>query len=218
MRKAFVPLLAAAGLIFITAPTIIARVRFESTMGLVQKIFYFHMPPAMLMLLSAIFCGLVSGAYLVKRRPVLDWIAYAAAELTVLYGSIALVTGPLWARKAWGVWWQWDARLTMSLLMWMIFVAYLLLRRYGGNGSEILTAGLALFGMATSPFVYLSVNLWRTVHPLTTVVPNLPVDFAFALWYSFAGFLLLYLALMTLRVTLEQQRAALDQLYLESEE
>jgi heme exporter protein C len=218
MRKAFVPLLAAAGLIFITAPTIIARVRFESTMGLVQKIFYFHMPPAMLMLLSAIFCGLVSGAYLVKRRPVLDWIAYAAAELTVLYGSIALVTGPLWARKAWGVWWQWDARLTMSLLMWMIFVAYLLLRRYGGNGSEILTAGLALFGMATSPFVYLSVNLWRTVHPLTTVVPNLPVDFAFALWYSFAGFLLMYLALMTLRVTLEQQRAALDQLYIESEE
>ena len=218
MRKAFVPLLALAGAIFLTAPIIIARAPFESTMGLVQKIFYFHMPPAMLMLLSAIFCGLASGAYLVKRRPVLDWIAYAAAELTVLYGSIALVTGPLWARKAWGVWWQWDARLTMSLLMWMIFVAYLLLRRYGGNGSETLTAGLALFGMATSPFVYLSVNLWRTVHPLTSVVPTLPVDFAFPLWYAFTGFLLMYLALMTLRVTLEQQRAALDQLYLESEE
>jgi heme exporter protein C len=218
MRKAFVPLLAAAGLIFLTAPIIIARAPFESTMGLVQKIFYFHMPPAMLMLLSAIFCGLVSGAYLVKRRRVLDWTAYAAAELTVLYGSIALVTGPLWARKAWGVWWQWDARLTMSLLMWMIFVAYLLLRRYGGNGSEMLAAGLALFGMATSPFVYLSVNLWRTVHPLTSVVPTLPVDFAFPLWYAFTGFLLMYLALMTLRVTLEQQRAALDQLYLESEE
>src|SRR6266480_3324393 len=166
MRKAFVPLLALAGAIFLTAPVIIARAPFESTMGLVQKIFYFHMPPAMLMLLSAIFCGLVSGAYLATRRPVLDWTAYAAAELTVLYGSIALVTGPLWARKAWGVWWQWDARLTMSLLMWMIFVAYLLLRRYGGNGSETLTAGLALFGMATSPFVYLSVKLWRTVHPL----------------------------------------------------
>ena len=218
MRKAFVPLLAAAGLIFLTAPIIIARAPFESTMGLVQKIFYFHMPPAMLMLLSAIFCGVVSGAYLVQRRPVLDWTAYAAAELTVLYGSIALVTGPLWARKAWGVWWQWDARLTMSLLMWMIFVAYLLLRRYGGNGSEMLAAGLALFGMATSPFVYLSVNLWRTVHPLTSVVPTLPVDFAFPLWYAFTGFLLMYLALLTLRVTLEQQRAALDQLYLESEE
>ena len=218
MRKAFIPLLSIAGLIFLTAPVVVARAPFESTMGLVQKIFYFHMPPAMLMLLSAIFCGLVSAAYLVKKRPVFDWIAYAAAELTVLYGAIAMVTGPLWARKAWGVWWQWDARLTMSLLMWMIFVAYLLLRRYGGHGSETLAAGLALFGMATSPFVYISVNVWRTVHPLTSVVPTLPVDFAFPLWYAFTGFLLLYIALMTLRVRLEEQRATLDQLYLESEE
>ena len=107
-------------------------------------------------------------------------MAFAAAELTVLYGAMAMVTGPLWARKAWGVWWVWDARLTMSLLMWMVFVSYLLLRRYGGPGSETLAAGLALFGMATAPFVYLSVNIWRTIHPLTSVVPTLPVDFAFA--------------------------------------
>jgi heme exporter protein C len=218
MRKAFVPLLAVAGLIFITAPTYIARAPFESTMGLVQKIFYFHMPPAMLMLLSAIFCGLMSAVYLVKRDAKFDWIAHAAAELTVLFGAIAMVTGPLWARKAWGVWWVWDPRLTMSLLMWMIFVAYLLLRRYGGHGSETLAAGLAVFGMATAPFVYISVNIWRTVHPLTTVVPTLPVDFALPLWYAFAGFLLLYIALMILRVRLEEQRAAVDLLYLESEE
>jgi heme exporter protein C len=218
MRKAFIPLFAVAGFIFITAPTVIVRAPFQSTMGLVQKIFYFHMPPAMLMLLSAVFCGLMSGAYLFKRRATFDWIAYGAAELTVLYGLIAMVTGPLWARKAWGVWWQWDARLTTTLLMWMIFVAYLLLRRYGGYGSETLSAGLALFGMATAPFVYLSVNIWRTIHPLTSVVPTLPVDFAVPLWYAFAGFLLLYIALLTMRVRLEEQRAMLDQLYLESEE
>jgi len=218
MRKVFVPLLAVAGFIFMTAPVLIMRARYESTMGLVQKIFYFHMPPAMLMLLSAIFCGAISALYLVKRRPMFDWIAYAAAELTVVYGAIAMVTGPLWARKAWGVWWVWDARLTMSLLLWMVFVSYLLLRRYGGPGSETLAAGLAVFGMATSPFVYLSVNIWRTIHPLTSVVPTLPVDFAFALWYAFLGFLLLYIALMTLRVRIEEQRAMLDQLYLESEE
>lgn len=218
MRKAFPLIFGLAGLIFLTAPVIIARAPFESTMGLVQKIFYFHMPPAMLMLLSAIFCGLVSGVYLAKRRALFDWIAHAAAELTVLYGAIAMVTGPLWARKAWGVWWQWDARLTMSLLMWMIFVAYLLLRRYGGHGSETLAAGLALFGMATAPFVYISVNIWRTIHPLTSVVPTLPVDFAFPLWYAFSGFLLMYIALMILRVRVEEQRAALDLLYLESEE
>jgi len=170
------------------------------------------------MLLSAIFCGGVSAIFLIKRRPVYDWMAYAAAELTVLYGAIAMVTGPLWARKAWGVWWVWDPRLTMSLLLWMIFVSYLLLRRYGGAGSEMLAAGLAVFGMATSPFVYLSVNIWRTIHPLTTVVPTLPVDFALPLWYAFAGFLLLYIALMMLRMTIERQRTMLDYLYLESEE
>ena len=218
MRKAVVPLFAIAGFIFMTAPIVIVRVPYESTMGLVQKVFYFHMPPAMLMLVSAIFCGVVSAVFLVKKRPVYDWMGYAAAELTVLYGAMAMVTGPLWARKAWGVWWVWDPRLTLSLLMWMVFVSYLLLRRYGGAGSEILAAGLALFGMATSPFVYLSVNIWRTIHPLTSVVPTLPVDFAFPLWYSFTGFLFLYVALMMLRMSVEQQRATLDRLYLESEE
>jgi heme exporter protein C len=218
MRKAVVPVLALAGLIFMTAPIPIANARYESTMGLVQKIFYFHMPPAMLMLWSAVFCGIVSAVFLIRKRPFYDWMAYAAAELTVLYGAMAMVTGPLWARKAWGVWWVWDARLTMSLLMWMVFVSYLLLRRYGGPGSEVLAAGLALFGMATAPFVYLSVNIWRTIHPLTSVVPTLPVDFAFALWYAFAGFLLLYVGLMMLRMSIEQQRATLDRLYLESEE
>ena len=218
MRKIVVPLFAAAGLIFMTAPILIARAPFAAGMGLDQKIFYFHMPPAMLMLLSAIFCGTVSAVFLIKRRPIYDWMGFAAAELTVLYGAIAMVTGPLWARKAWGVWWVWDPRLTMSFLLWMIFVSYLLLRRYGGPGSEMLAAGLAVFGMATSPFVYLSVNIWRTIHPLTTVVPTLPVDFAFPLWYAFTGFLLLYMALMTLRIDIERQRTMLDQLYLESEE
>jgi heme exporter protein C len=218
MRRYFTPLIVVIGFLFVLAPIIIVRAPFESTMGLVQKIFYFHFPPAVLMLLSAIFCGLVSAAYLIKRRPVLDRMAYAAAELTVLYGAIALVTGPLWARKAWGVWWQWDARLTMSLLMWMIFVSYLLLRKYGGAGSETLSSGLAVFGMANAPFVYISVNVWRTVHPQTTVVPTLPTDFAIPLWVSFGGFLLLYIALMTVRMRLEEQRAALDQLFLESDE
>jgi len=218
MRKLFTPLIAIAAVIFLTAPIIIARAPFESTMGLVQKVFYFHFPPALLMLASAIFCGAVSAAFLVTKRSVFDRLSVAAAELTVLYGAIAMVTGPLWARKAWGVWWVWDPRLTMSLLMWMIFVAYLLLRRYGGPGSEKLSAGLAVFGMANAPFVYISVNVWRTLHPKTTVVPTLPVDFAMPLWWSFTGFFLLYVALLSARVRLEEQRALVDQLYLEIDE
>ena len=86
---------------------------------------------------------------------------------------MGLMTGPLWGRKAWGVWWQWDARLTSALVMWLVFVAYLLLRKYGGPGSEKLSAVLALFGMANVPFVYWSVNVWRTVHPKTSVVMTL---------------------------------------------
>ena len=218
MRKLFTPLIALTGLVFVTAPIIIGRAPFESTMGLVQKIFYYHMPTAMLMLLSAIFCGIVSAAFLATKRRSFDHLAVAAAELTVLYGAIALVTGPLWARKAWGVWWVWDPRLTMSLLMWMIFVSYLLLRKYGGPGSEKLAAGLAVFGMANAPFVYISVNVWRTMHPKTSVVPTLPVDFALPLWWAFAGFLLLYVVLLTARARLEEQRALLDHLYLEFDE
>ena len=218
MRKLFTPFLALAAVIFLTAPVVIARAPFESTMGLVQKIFYYHMPTAMLMLLSAIFCGLVSAAFLATKRQVFDNFAVAAPQLTDLYGAIAMVTGPLWARKAWGVWWVWDARLTMSLLMWMIFVSYLLLRRYGGPGSEKLSAGLAVFGMANAPFVYISVNVWRTLHPKTSVVPTLPVDFAMPLWWAFAGFLLLYIVLLTARARLEAQRALVDHLYLEFDE
>src|SRR5262249_55558273 len=172
---------------------------------------------AMLMLLSAIFCGLVSCAFLIRKRPVWNYLSVASAELTVVCGAIALVTGPLWARKAWGVWWQWDARLTMSLLMWMIFVSYLLLRKYGGPGSETLSAGLAVFGMANAPFVYISVNVWRTIHPKTSVVPTLPVDFATPLWVAFGGFLLLYVTLLVARVRLAEQQEAVDELYLNSE-
>jgi heme exporter protein C len=217
MRKAFVPLVIVLMALYVSALLLIARAPFESTMGLVQKIFYFHFPAAVLMLLSAIFCGLVSAAFLIKRRPSFDRIALAAAELTVLYGAIALVTGPLWARKAWGVWWVWDPRLTMSFLMWMIFVSYLILRKYGGLGSETLSAGLAVFGMANAPFVYISVNVWRTMHPKTSVVPTLPVDFAIPLWVSFAGFLLLYIVLLTARVVVAEQQAMLDQLYVDSD-
>jgi len=131
---------------------------------------------------------------------------------------MTLVTGPLWARKSWGVWWQWDVRLTASLMGWMVAVAYLLVRKYGGPGSDKLGAGLALFGMANVPFVYVSVNYWRTIHPATSVVPTLPASMGLPLWFSLASFLLLFVLLLRLRVYLEEQRARVDQLYLALDE
>ena len=135
-----------------------------------------------------------------------------------VFGLIVLVTGPLWARKAWGVWWQWDARLTSALLLWMIFVAYLLVRKYGGPGSDKLAAAMALFGMANVPFVYVSVNIWRTIHPKTTVVPSLAPGMRGPFWFSVAAFLLLYAVMLASRVRLERQRAAVEELYLEADE
>ena len=167
------------------------------------------------MFVAAIVCGIASAVFLFKGRVIADRIAVASAELAVVFGLIGLVSGPLWARKAWGVWWQWDARLTMALVLWMIFVAYLLLREYGGPGSEKLAAGVALFGMANVPFVYWSVNVWRTVHPTTNVVPTLVPGMRGALWWSLVGFLLLYALAMMARVRLEEQRAALERIYRE---
>ena len=149
---------------------------------------------------------MASAIFLFGKRQNADGWALAAAELTVVFGVITLVTGPLWARKAWGVWWVWDARLTSSLVLWMIFVAYLLLRRYGGPGSEKLGAGVALFGMANVPFVYVSVNCWRTIHPQTSVVPTLPVQMGGPLWFCVFAFLLLFLVLLSMRARLERQR------------
>ena len=165
MPKWFVPVAVVCGLMFAAAPLLIANAPYESTMGLVQKIFYVHLPSALIFLISAIVCGVASVRFLFGGNPRHDRLAWAAAELVVLFGIITLVTGPLWARKAWGVWWQWDVRLTASLMGWMVGVAYLLLRKYGGPGSDKLAAGLALFGMANVPFIYISVNYWRTIHP-----------------------------------------------------
>ena len=214
MSRAFVPLVLIAMVLFASAPLVVANAPFEQTMGLVQKIFYYHVPSAMLMFVSALVCGIASAVYLFRRSAAADRVAVAAGELVVLFGLIVLVTGPLWARKAWGVWWEWDARLTSSLLLWMMFVAYLLVRRFGGPGSEKLAGAMALFGMANVPFVYVSVNYWRTLHPKTSVVMTLVPGMRGAFWFCVAAFAILYVLLLTLRKRLEDRRATVEQLYL----
>jgi heme exporter protein C len=218
MRKIFTPLLILTVVMFALAPVVIANALFESTMGLVQKIFYFHVPSWFAMFTAVFVCGIASAAYLFKGRQDADRIAVSAAEIAVLFGALGLVTGPLWGRKAWGVWWQWEARLTMAFLLELIFMAYLLVRKYGGPGSEKLAAAMALFGMANVPFVYVSVNIWRTLHPMTTVVPTLGPGMRGAFWFCVAAFMLLFAVLLTLRVRLQEQRAALDELYLAEED
>jgi len=218
MRRFFPVLLLVCIGMFAYAPFLIVNAPYESTMGLVQKIFYFHVPAAMTMFVSAFTCGIASAVFLFGRRPGADRVAFAAAELTVLLGLVVLLSGPLWARKAWGVWWQWDARLTSTLVMWLVFQAYLLLRRFGGPGSEKLSAAVGVFGAALVPFVYWSVNMWRTVHPTTNVVPTLDASMSGPFWWCAGAFLCLFLLLLAARTELESRRARLDELYLALED
>jgi heme exporter protein C len=216
-RKYFLPLFGLTTVMFAAAPFVIANAPYESTMLLVQKIFYFHVPSWFVMFSAIFIAGIYSVIYLVKGDRRADQIAAAAAEIAVIFGVMGLVTGPLWGRKAWGVWWQWDAKLTMALLLEMIFLGYQLVRRYGGPGSDKMSAALAVFGMVNVPFVYWSVNIWRTVHPKTSVVPTLGPGMFGAFWFSVLSFMLLFSLLMTLRLRLERQRAVLDELYLAEE-
>jgi len=206
------------GALFAISPFVIANAPYESTMGLVQKIFYFHVPSWMAMFAAAGVCGIAGALVIFAGRKDADRVAAAAAELAVVFGLMGLLTGPLWGRKAWGVWWQWDARLTSALVMWLVFVAFLLLRKYGGPGSEKLSAVLALFGMANVPFVYWSVNVWRTVHPKTSVVMTLEPSMGRPFLLCSLAFMGLFALLLAARVRLENVRAAVDELYLSIED
>jgi heme exporter protein C len=211
-------LLGVCAVMFAAAPYVIDTAPYEATMGLVQRIFYFHFPGAILALITAVVCGIASAIYLFRRSAAADRVAFAAAELAVVFGLMTLVTGPLWARKSWGQWWIWDARVMTTFIMWMVFNAYLLLRRFGGPGSEVLASAVGFFGMALVPFIYYSVELWRTIHPKTSVVPTLPTDMGVPLLFCFIAFCMLYIALMIVRVRLERLRSELDRAYLAVEE
>ena len=218
MQRLFLPLTLLVAAMFAYAPVMIAQAPFESTMLLVQKIFYFHVPSWFVMFSGAFLCAGASVVYLAKGSRNADHYALAGAELAVVFGLMGLITGPLWARKAWGVWWEWDVKLTLALVVWLTFVAYLLLRRYGGPGSEKLAAGVGIFGAANIPFVYYSVNWWRTIHPKTTVVPTLRPGMRGTFWFCVAAFMLLMVLIVAVRVRLERQRALVDDVFLDLED
>jgi heme exporter protein C len=221
MRKLFLPVLVVTALLFVYSPIAIAGAPYESTMRLVQKIFYFHFPAWMALSVTVTVCTIASAMYLFTGSERADRIAVAAAEVTVVFGLFGLVSGSLWGRKAWGVWWQWDARLTMAFLLELIFFGYLLVRKYGGPGSEKLAAAMGIFGGATAPFVYKSVDWWRTVHPKTSVMATLgetSPEMWYVVWFCTFTILLFMGLLLAARIRLEEQRAALDRLYLAAED
>src|SRR5437588_8811870 len=143
----------------IAAPT-------EQTMGNVQRIFYYHVASAWTAFLLFFINFGASVAYLIRRNPIADAIAVTTAEVGVVFCTVVLVTGPLWARPVWGIWWTWDVRLTSTLVLWLIYVSYLMLRRFSSSGqTPLLAAVLAVFGALDVPLVYFSIWFFRTQHP-----------------------------------------------------
>ena len=138
----------------------------EQTMGDVQRIFYYHVPSAWTAGVLFFINFVASIVYLVRRNSKVDALALAAAEVGVIFCTIVLVTGPIWARPVWGIWWTWDMRLTLTLVLWLIYVSYLILRRFSTSGqTPVIAAVLAIFGTLDMPLVYFSIWFFRTQHP-----------------------------------------------------
>jgi len=140
----------------------------EVTMGAVQRIFYFHGPSAWVAFMGFFVVFASSILYLATRRLLWDVVAHSAAELGVLFCSIVLFTGPIWARPVWGTWWTWEARLTTTLVLEMVFVAYLVLRTQAENRAQAarLSAVVGIVGFLDVPIIYYSVRIWRGHHPI----------------------------------------------------
>ncbi len=185
---------AAHYLTFIVAPM-------ERTMGAAQRIFYFHVPSAWLCYLGFILGFVGSIVYLYNRKAKADAFALAAVEVGLCFGLIVLLTGPLWARAAWGVWWKWEPRLTSMALLFLIFAAYWVLRSFGGRGEGVrrFAAVLAVFGAPNILFVHVAVKKWRGDHPDMVVSNGLTSDMRLALYPSLLALLIVFFLLLHLR-------------------
>ena len=208
-------MLGVAALIFPTSvSTIFLETPIEQQMGTVQKIFYFHVPLAWIMMLLAVVCGVAAGIQLRRDSKRAEAVSIAAAELVLVTGLGVLITGPIWGHATWGKAWTWDARQVSTGLLWLVFAAYVLVRHYGAAGSERLAAGLAIFGAIDVPVIYYAVKIWKTTHPSNDVAGSLPASMWAALWPALIALLLTSLALLLIRVRQELTDVTLDEAWI----
>jgi heme exporter protein C len=181
----------------------------ERTMGDVQRIFYFHVPSAWIGFLAFFVVFVASIMFLWKRERKWDALALSAAEIGVVFITLVLLTGPMWAKKAWGVFWVWDARLTTSLILWMIYIGYLMLRSTAENERRArFAAVLAIVGFIDVPIIFVSVQIWRTMHPelLIGSEGGLAPQMTQTLMVCLLSFTWLFAYLLIQRLRLEQAR------------
>jgi heme exporter protein C len=217
--RSALPIVALAGvtvallMIFLYAPT-------EALQGDIQRIFYVHVPSAWVAYLAFIIVAISSVLVLARRKDWERWdrMGSAAAELGVVFTTIVLTTGPIWGRRVWGVWWVWDARLTSTLVLWLIYVGYLVFRALTPPGERRarLCAVIGVVGAVDIPVIHFAVIWWRTLHPLPTVLrpggPNLPGSMLVTLMASLVAFTVLFASLLVLRIQIAESRDRIDAL------
>ena len=198
--------------IFMVAPT-------DSVLGHVQRVFYFHVPIA-IMSFAAFFVVFVGSlGYLIRRTPRWDAIAHASAEVGVVFVTLALLTGIIWARPVWNTWWTWEPRLTTTMILWLIYVAYLMVRSYAPTQSKgaIYAAVVGIIGFIDVPIVYYSVVWWRSIHPSPVVGPFAQADalegtMAWILLFSLITFLFFFAYMVAERIGVRNTEEALEQI------
>lgn len=194
---------------FLYAPT-------DSFQGDAQRLFYLHVPAALTMYLAILVVFVASVLYLQSRDARWDEVAAAAAEIGLLFGTIVMITGPMWAKPVWGTWWEWqDARLVTFFILWLIFVAYVMLRSYGGAPEQVarFCAVLGILAFIGMPITHYSVRWFRTLHPEPVVMTegglagglvNAP-EMLHAFVIGLVAAFLLFANLFALRLRLERQ-------------
>lgn len=191
-------LIGALYLVFLYVPT-------EATMGIVQRIFYLMVPVGWLSMLSFVVVFIASILYLRTRQERWDILAYSSAELGIVFTSLTLLTGMLWAKPVWGVWWTWEPRLTATLVLWFIYLAYFLVRSLATEESRGATfsAVVGVLGFIDIPIIGLTITLWRGIHPRAVIFQgSLAPSMLLALIISVFAYTALYFLLLTQRVSI----------------
>ena len=188
----------------------------EATMGPVQRIFYYHVPCAWVMEMAVGLNFIASILFLAKRNLIFDAFAVAAGEVGVVFCTIVLLTGPIWGKPVWGIWWTWDARLTSTLVLWLIYVSYLILRKFSTGGpNPVLAASLAIFGCLDAIFVFGAIRWFRTQHPQPVFGsgPNSGIDprMLHAFLINMVAFTCFGILLIWLRFVLERTRQKVEE-------
>jgi heme exporter protein C len=186
----------------------------EVRQGAAQKIFYIHVPAAWSAMVAFTLVGVVSILYLWLRDERLDAFAASSAEVGLVFSVVILTTGPIWGKPVWGTWWTWDARLTLTLILFLLFLGYMTLRSAVHDPAERarFSAVVGIMGMVLVPFIHMSVYLFRTLHPKPIVLkpstPSLPPDMLRTLLAGFAASTVLYLGFVTVRYGLARYELA----------